>query len=327
MLYRSLGRSGLKVSAIGLGTNSFGGRADKTVAIEILHRAIDHGITFIDTANIYRNTASESIIGEGLKGKRHHVLLATKAGLRAGPGPNDIGSSRYHLTRELEGSLRRLRTDYVDLYQIHSFDPFTPLEETLATLDDMVRSGKVRYIGSSNYFAWELSKALCVSERRQLVSYISVQPSYSLLDRSIERELLPFCMDQGIGVIPYYPLAGGLLTGKYRPGEPLPEGSRAVKEPQFQDRMSEERLLAAQEVAAIAREASIDTSHLALAWLLTRPAVATVIVGASRPEQIGHNVRTTDITLTDSVLERLDQATHQFRFRPPFGEFRIKNTL
>ncbi|GMA50664.1 hypothetical protein GCM10025857_20210 [Alicyclobacillus contaminans] len=215
MQYRRLGQSGLEVSVLGLGTNAFGGRADKAASIQVIHAALDAGVNFIDTANIYTNTMSEQIIGEALAGRRQEVVLATKAGMPRGEGPNERGGSRVHLMRELEGSLRRLQTDYVDLYQIHAFDPHTPLEETLRALDDMVRQGKVRYIGASNYAAWELMKALGVSERLGLNRFVSIQPCYSLADRTIERELVPLCVDQGIGIIPYFPLAGGILTGKY----------------------------------------------------------------------------------------------------------------
>lgn len=189
MQYRRLGSSGLKVSVLGLGTNAFGMRADAVSATKIINYALENGVNFIDTANIYTKTESETIIGQALKGNRHNVVLATKAGLVKGPGPNERGSSRYHLQNELEDSLRRLNTDYIDLYQIHTFDPDTPLEETLRTLDDMVRAGKIRYIGASNYAAWELMKAVGISEKLNLNRYVSTQISYSLADRTPESEL------------------------------------------------------------------------------------------------------------------------------------------
>lgn len=213
MNYRRLGSSGLKVSELGLGTNAFGKRADEKTSIRIIEHALDHGINFIDTANIYAGTESERIIGQALAGKRQHVVLATKAGLIKGTGPNERGSSRYHLQQELDNSLKRLQTDYVDLYQIHTFDPHTPLDETLRALDDMVSAGKVRYIGASNYAAWEIMKALGISELKGYARYVSTQVSYSLADRTPERELVPLCMDQGVGIIPYFPLAGGFLRG------------------------------------------------------------------------------------------------------------------
>lgn len=202
--YRRLGNSGLRVSALGLGTNAFGKRADEAASTRIIHAAMDQGINFIDTANIYAGTESERIIGQALTGRRENAVLATKAGLPRHDGPHGRGSSRYHLQQELEHSLRRLQTDYVDLYQIHTFDPHTPLDETLRTLDDMVTSGKVRYIGASNYAAWELMKALGISEHKGYVRYISTQTSYSLADRTPELELVPMCLDQGVGIIPYF---------------------------------------------------------------------------------------------------------------------------
>lgn len=204
MRYKQLGNSGLTVSAIGLGTNAFGKRADAQTSTLIIEQAIHHGVTFIDTANIYAATQSETIIGNAILGKRNDIVLTTKAGLPTGKSPNHKGSSRHHLMQELEASLTRLQTDYVDLYQIHTFDPNTPLEETLRCLEDMITSGKVRYIGCSNYHAWELMKALGISERLGLSKYISQQVSYSLADRTPERELIPLCIDQGIGIIPYF---------------------------------------------------------------------------------------------------------------------------
>lgn len=320
--YRRLGASGLEVSVLGLGTNAFGGRADKETSIRIVHAALDAGINFIDTANIYTNTASESIIGEALEGRRHEVVLATKAGLPKREGPNWRGSSRVHLMRELEGSLKRLRTDYVDLYQIHSFDPHTPLEETLRTLDDMVRSGKVRYIGASNYAAWELMKALAVSDRLGLNRYVSIQPCYSLADRTPELELVPLCLDQGLGIIPYFPLAGGILTGKYAGGE-TPSGSRADKDPNFAKRLDEKRLTLGANVARLAEELGYTASALSLAWLMQRPAVSTIIVGATRVEQVQENLKSLDVTLTDETVQALDEMSQDFVYGPPFAAYRL----
>jgi aryl-alcohol dehydrogenase-like predicted oxidoreductase len=310
--YLPLGRTGTKVSAIGLGTNSFGGRADRTTSIAILHRALDAGITLIDTANIYTATASETIIGEGLKGRRHHAFLATKGGMKTGEGPNDRGSSRAHLMRELEGSLKRLATDYVDLYQIHDWDDDTPVEETQRTLDDMVRAGKVRYIGASNYAAWQLCKALWVSDRRGFVRFESVQPSYSLADRAVERELVPFCRDQGIGVIAYFPLAGGILTGKYRRGQEPPKRSRALTQPQFAKRINEASLRLAEDVGGLADEAHCKPSQLALAWLVRQPAVCSAIAGATSVAQLEENLVTLDVKPSDGVLARLEEVSRSF---------------
>ncbi|MCY9656593.1 aldo/keto reductase [Paenibacillus chondroitinus] len=317
MRYRNLGTSGLEVSVLGLGTNAFGGRADKNTSIRVLHHAVDHGITFIDTANIYTGTKSEEIIGEAFEGRRHEVLLATKVGIQRGEGPNTRGSSRQHILKELEGSLRRLRTDYIDLYQIHVFDPKTPLEETLRTLDDLVTSGKVRYVGASNYAAWQMMKALSISEKERLVKYVSVQPGYSLVDRGVERELLPFCVDQGIGIIPYFPLAGGILTGKYSGGS-VPSGSQLDMNPNFVRRVNSARVEVGEQVAKIAAEIGTSATALSLAWLLHQPAVSTVIAGATRESQIDENLKAVNLELTEDVLKALDEVSKDFVYSPPF---------
>ncbi|MCL6516925.1 aldo/keto reductase [Alicyclobacillus sp.] len=324
MEYRALGNSGLRVSVIGLGTNAFGGRADKETSIRVIHRALDGGINFLDTANIYTGGRSEEIIGEAIRGRRHEVVLATKAGGRKGDGPMEAGSSRWHLQRELEGSLRRLGTDYIDLYQIHTFDPDTPLEETLRTLDDFVRAGKVRYIGASNYFAWELMKALGISERLNLTRFVSVQPSYSLADRTVEQELVPLCLDQGIGLIPYFPLAGGILTGKYGSNEAAPPGSRLEKEPRFANRLTPERLALGRRVAEIAADLGVKPGALSIAWLLQRPAVSTVIAGASRPEQVAENLEAVEIRLDEATRAELDGISGPFVYGRPFSTFRLR---
>lgn len=324
MQYRSLGRSGLQVSAIGLGTNAFGKRSDRETSIRIVHEALDSGINMLDTANIYAGTQSESIIGEALAGRRHEAVLATKAGLPMGQGPNDRGSSRFHLQRELEGSLRRLKTDYVDLYQIHTFDPATPLEETLRTLDDLVAAGKVRYIGASNYAAWELMKALGVSERRGFERFVCTQASYSLADRTPETELIPLCLDQGVGLIPYFPLAGGILTGKYgASGDAAPQGSRADTDPSFRRFLGGRADELGRQVAALANELGVQPAVLAIAWLLARPAVATVIAGATRPEQLRANLEADALHLSESTLDRLDRISDDFRQGSPFAVYRL----
>ncbi len=323
MIYRPLGRSGLKVSALGLGTNAFGKRADRETSIRIVHRAIDCGINFIDTANIYAGTASESIIGEALADRRHEVVLATKAGLVFGAGPNDRGSSRHHLMQQLDASLKRLRTDYVDLYQIHTFDPSTPLEETLRALDDMVRAGKVRYIGASNYAAWELMKAIGLSERLGLNRFVSTQVSYSLADRVPERELVPMSLDQGVGIIPYFPLAGGILTGKYASAGAAPEGSRVRTDPSFARFLSEDRIELGRQVGRIAEEAGCTPGVLSIAWLMRRPAVATVIVGATRVEQLDENLEAVALDPGDAVWRELDRLSAPYRYGEPFATYRL----
>jgi aryl-alcohol dehydrogenase-like predicted oxidoreductase len=323
MEYRRLGNSGLQVSVLGLGTNSFGGRANEEASQRIIDAAIDGGVNFIDTANIYTGGQSETIIGKALKGKRHNVLLATKGGSRKGDGPNQSGSGRVHLMAELETSLNRLQTDYVDLYQIHTFDPHTPLEETLQTLDDMVRSGKVRYVGASNYFAWELMKSLSISEHRGLERFVSIQNSYSLADRTPEVELTPMCEKEGIGVIPYFPLAGGILTGKYQQGGPAPTGSRADTEPRFQSRIDGERVQLAHQVSQLSQQLGHTATAVSIAWLMHQPSVSTVIVGASRPEQVQDNLKSTEITFDDGTLGALDEMSESFKWAPPFATFRL----
>lgn len=318
MRYRNLGTSGLEVSVLGLGTNAFGGRADKDSSIRVLHHAVDNGITFIDTANIYTGTKSEEIIGEAFEGRRHEVILATKVGMKRGEGPNSRGSSRQHILKELEGSLRRLRTDYIDLYQIHAFDPLTPLDETLRALDDLVASGKVRYVGASNYSAWQMMKSLAISDNQRLIKYVSVQPGYSLADRGVERELIPFCTDQGIGVIPYFPLAGGILTGKYSGGS-IPSGSQLEKNPNFAKRMDSARMELGEQVAKIAAEIGTSATALSLAWLMHQPAVSTVIAGATRESQIDENLKAVNLELTVDVLRALDEVSENFIYSPPFG--------
>lgn len=312
MQYRNLGHSGLKVSVLGLGANAFGGRVDKTTSIRVLHHAVDQGITFIDTANIYTDTRSESIIGEAFEGRRHDVILATKVGMKRGEGPYDQGSSRLHVLREVEGSLRRLRTDYLDLYQIHRFDPNTPLEETLETLNDLVRAGKVRYIGASNYAAWQIMESLAISDRRGLARYISSQQGYSLADRTVERDLVPFCTAHSIGLIPYFPLAGGILSGKYTAGA-VPAGSRLESNPGFRERIDDARVALADQVTEIAKSLATSAAVLALAWLIHQPVVSTVIAGATRESQIDENVQAVDMKLSGEILELLDAASEPFK--------------
>jgi len=322
MQYRQLGRSGLHVSVIGLGTNAFGSRADKDTSIRILHEALNAGINFIDTANVYSSTQSEQIIGEALRDRRHDAVLATKAGMVRGDGPNERGSSRAHLFHEIDESLRRLQTDYIDLYQIHTFDPHTPLDETLRALDDLVCAGKIRYIGASNYAAWELMKALAISDYRRLARYVSVQPCYSLADRTVEIELVPLCLDQGVGLIPYFPLAGGILTGKYGDGQ-APAGSRADKDAKYAARLDADRLTLGAAVTDIAGRLGMSASVLSLAWLVSQPVVSTIIVGATKSAQLQENVTAAAIRLDAATMQELNEKSAAFRFATPFAEFRL----
>ena len=307
MDYRRLGRAGLRVSVIGLGGNTFGRYADAERTASILRRAIDLGVNLVDTADIYGAGASEELIGKALAGHRDEIYLATKVGMKFGEGPNETGSSRAHVIASCEASLRRLRTDHIDLYQIHQFDPETPLEETLSALDALVRSGKVRYIGCSNYTAWQVVHSLWISDREHFASYVSVQPEYSLLARDAERELLPACQELGLGVIPYFPLGAGILTGKYKPGEPVPEGTRGYNNPNFERRLQPAALETVQRLDAWARERDHTVGELALAWLAAQPAVSTVIAGTTRPEQVEANVRAAGWKLTADDLAAVER--------------------
>lgn len=291
-----------------LGCNAFGVRADEATSIAIVHQALDLGINLIDTADIYTAGESERIIGKALKGRRDKAVLATKGYGRMGDGPNDAGASRKHILDAVDASLKRLDTDYIDLYQMHNWDPNTPIEETLKTLDDLVRWGKVRYIGCSNYTAWQIMKSLWVSDKLGLERFVSHQPEYSPANREIEREIIPASLAEGVGQIVYFPLAGGLLTGKYKKGEPVPAGSRAEKVgDRFTSRwFTEANWTLAAQMEALAAELSLSVSHLTLAWVMAKPGVTSAIVGASRVEQVVDNAKACDVKLSPEVIARID---------------------
>jgi aryl-alcohol dehydrogenase-like predicted oxidoreductase len=305
--YRSLGTSGLKVSAIGLGTNQFGGKVSREAAVRIVHTALDRGINFIDTADVYQEGRSEEAIGQALHDRRGQAVLATKVHNATGPGPNQRGSSRQHILEGVEASLRRLGTDYIDLYQIHRWDEHTPVEETLRALDDLVRAGKVRYIGASNYTAWQLALSLGVSERGGWERFVSVQPHYHLLERGIEQELLPACQYFGVGILPYFPLAGGFLTGKYRRGQAAPAGSRGENSPYVQRYMTEDNFTRLEQLEALAARGGRSLNDLAHAWLLARPQVSSVISGATRPEQVEANAAAAGWELAEAELAEVNE--------------------
>jgi aryl-alcohol dehydrogenase-like predicted oxidoreductase len=310
MEYRQLGRSGLKVSALTLGTMTFGGKGrfsyvgntDQSGASRIVDIALDAGVNLLDTSDIYSTGASEEIVGQAIKGKRGDVLLATKARF-----PNDAGLSRHHLMRACEASLKRLGVDHIDLYQLHEWDGLTPLEETMAALEALVTSGKVRYIGASNFTGWQLMKALWAADRAGSARFVSQQIHYTLEAREAEYELVPISLDQGLGILVWSPLAGGLLSGKYRRGQADPEGGRnfaAWQEPPIRD---EARLYDIIELLiGIGAEHSASAAEVALAWLLHRPAVTSVVIGANTEEQLRTNLKSVDLRLTDSDLERLN---------------------
>ena len=320
MQYRQLGRSGLRVSTITLGTMGFGGTGwaspvgtiDVSGARRQLDLAIEAGVNLIDTADVYSAGLSEQILGEALGDRRDDVLIATKVRMPRGDGPNDAGLSRHHIVREAEASLQRLGTDHIDLYQVHEWDGVTPLEETLSALDDLVRAGKVRYIGASNHAGWQLMKALWVADRTGTERYVSQQIYYSLQARDAESELVPLTIDQGLGILVWSPLAGGLLSGKYRRGEDAPEGSRRFQgwtEPPVHD---EGKLYDTIEtVVAIADEHGVSPAQVSLAYALAKPGITSVIVGARTEEQLTDNLGAADVVLTDDELSRLDDVSAQ----------------
>jgi aryl-alcohol dehydrogenase-like predicted oxidoreductase len=323
MEYRQLGSSGLRVSVITLGTMTFGGRGKfaqvGTVGLDEARRqvdlSLDAGVNLIDTADVYSEGRSEEIVGEILQGRRDDVLVATKARFTMGPGQNDAGLSRHHLIRACEASLRRLRTDYIDLYQVHQWDGRTPVEETLGALDHLVQSGKVRYVGCSNFSGWHVMKSLATAAREHLPRYAAQQIHYTLQARDAERELLPLAVDSGLGGLVWSPLAGGLLSGKYRRGVTPPEGSRHLtdwNEPPVDD---EGRLYDIVDVLVEIGEAhGVSAAQVALRWLIQRPAVSSVIIGARREDQLTDNLAAARLRLTEEETARLEAVS-----RPPLA--------
>jgi aryl-alcohol dehydrogenase-like predicted oxidoreductase len=290
MDYRQLGRAGIQVSAVGLGCNQFGGKVDRAGTRAIVHAALDAGINFFDTADVYGGQGgSEAFLGDALAGQWGRVVLATKGRSKMGAGPNDQGASRYHLQNAVEASLRRLKTDHIDLYQIHAWDDLTPPQEMLRALDDLVRAGKVRYIGASNFTAWQVCRCNDLAEMFGWEAFVTVQPHYHLLEREIERELIPYCRWAGLGVLPYFPLAGGFLTGKYRRGEPPPAGSRGERSPYVKEYLTEANFDILDRLRAFAEAHGQTLPALAFAWLLAEPTVSSVIAGATSPEQVAAN--------------------------------------
>jgi len=317
MQQRKMGRTGLKVSEICLGTMTFAGQCDEKTAFRIMDTAADHGVTFLDTADAYPIPPSpetagrtEEVIGNWLQGKRDRFVVATKCRIRVGLGPNDEGLSRRHILHACEASLRRLRTDWIDLYQAHLPDPETPIDETLRAFDDLVRSGKVRYIGCSNYTAWQLALALGVSERNRWARFDCTQPRYNLLYREIEPEILPLCRDQGVGVIAYNPLAGGFLTGKYQTGEPPRPGTRFTLGETgklYRDRYWQAAQFEAVEtLKGYFQPRGLNLATVSVAWVLAQPGITSAIVGASRPEQLADTLAAVDLRLDDDAMAACD---------------------
>lgn len=287
MNYKRLGRTGLKVSELCFGCMTLGDEADENLSIRMVERCLEAGINFFDTANVYAEGRSETILGKALQGKRDRVVIATKVRHPVGTGPNDSGLSRYHIMQQVEISLRKLQTDCIDLYQVHRWDTDTPLDETLRALDDLVRQGKVRYVGCSNFSAWQLVRALWLSDKHDWARFDCIQPRYNLIDRAIETELLPACEAFGVGVMVYSPLAGGILTGKYKPGEPFPAGTRGAESEFFQQNRAKPHLLElAQQIVPVMQRFDRPIVQTAVAWTLAHPAVTSAIIGARNMEQL-----------------------------------------
>lgn len=309
MQYRHVGRSGLIASAIGIGCFPFGGFVQQDMVQQVVDQALALGINYFDTANSYGIGKSEESLGQALQGgKRQQALIATKFGNRTGDGPNEIGNSRMATINACEASLKRLKTDYIDLYQVHWPDHETPIEETLRALDDLVRAGKVRYIGASNFFAWELCEAYFIAEKHGLSKFVSAQDHYSLLYRDIEKRFEPFCVKYGVGMTHYFPLAAGMLTGVHQRGAIVP-GSRQDKNPNTAAWQSERNWGVTEQLQAFALQRGWTLAQMSLAWLLQRPATFTVIAGADRPQHLTDNVKALDIRFTDEDLTEIDRIT------------------
>lgn len=307
MEYRQLGASGVRVSTVGLGTNRFGSPSVAQAQVdEFIDAALDCGVNFIDTSNSYQSTSSETVLGNALRGRRHRFVVATKVFFPTGDGPNDRGASRYHLMSAIEDSLARLQSDHVDVYYVHRWDETTPIEETMRALDDLVRQGKVRYIGVSDFASWQLADANAIAEFRGWTSVVVIQSHYHMLERTVEGEVLPYCRAHGVGFVPYYPLAGGFLTGKYREGEKPPSGSRGETNRYVQQYMVPHCYRIVRQLEEWARARSRSLNELAHAWLLAQPRVCSVISGATRVAQMRDNVRAADWHLTEQELQEIE---------------------
>jgi aryl-alcohol dehydrogenase-like predicted oxidoreductase len=310
MEYRTLGDAGVKVSPLCLGTMMFGGPTEEAESIRIIHRALDAGVNFLDTANVYNAGESERIVGKALRGRRDEVVLATKVRGAMGEGPNAGGSTRYHIMTQVEASLRRLDTDRIDLYFLHSPDYTTPLEESLRALDDCVRQGKVRYIGCSNFYAWQVVEGLWISDRRNLERFACLQSLYNVVNRDLEVEILPMCARHGVGVVAYSPLARGVLSGKYRPGEAPPEGSRAARGDRriHQTELRDESYQVAAALRPLAEAHDRTLTQFALSWLLANPLITSAIIGPRTMDQLEDNLGALGWTLTpedEAAVDRL----------------------
>jgi aryl-alcohol dehydrogenase-like predicted oxidoreductase len=325
MNYRYLGKTGVKVSELCLGTMTFGGKSfwknigdvDQNGANTIVNMAVEGGINFFDTADVYSEGMSEELLGKALGAKRKDIVLATKLYGRKGPGPNDVGSSRLHIISACEASLKRLGTDYIDLYQVHHFDRKTPLEETMRALDDLVRQGKVRYIGCSNFSGWHLMKSISLSRELHLEQFVTTQNYYSLIARELEFEIVPLCLDQNLGILLWSPLAGGFLTGKFRRGKPRPQGvRRASTENNFLQFDEEKGFDIIEELDRIGKSHNATVTQAALNYLLRKPAVSSVIIGVRSVEQLKDDLNTVNWVITPEEVARLDQLSAPPRIYP-----------
>jgi len=327
MDYRRLGGSGFKVPALTLGTGTFGGKnmfvgwgnSSVAEATRLVDVALEAGLSMFDSADIYSEGIAEEVLGQAIKGRRERVLISTKGTFRLGKGANDVGSSRHHLTRAVEASLRRLGTDYIDLYQLHAFDALTPVEETLGVLDDLVRAGKIRYVGCSNFSGWHLMKSLAASEKHGLARYVAHQAYYSLIGREYEWELMPLALDQGVGTVVWSPLGWGRLTGKIRRGQPKPPVTR-LNDPTnmaYAPPVDEESVFRVVDALdAIAKETGRTVPQIALNWLLQRPSVATLVIGARTEAQLRDNLGAVGWNLTAAQVAKLDEASAVRRIYP-----------
>jgi voltage-dependent potassium channel beta subunit len=308
MKYRKLGRSGLKVSEISLGSwLTYGGYVEKENAVNSIHKAYELGINFFDTANVYERGEAEKVVGEALKAyPRDSYVLATKVFWPMGDGPNDRGLSRKHIMEQCHASLKRLGTDYVDIYYCHRYDPETPLEETLRAMDDLVTQGKVLYVGVSEWTATQMAQALAIADKYLLDRIIVNQPIYNMFNRYIEKEIIPFGEENGIGQVVFSPLAQGLLTGKYKSVDDIPSDSRAAALENVRKQITADKIEKVKQLSTVADEVGCTLSQLALAWILRQPNVASALIGASRPEQVEENVKAIDVTLSEEILQKIE---------------------
>jgi aryl-alcohol dehydrogenase-like predicted oxidoreductase len=339
MEYRYLGNSGFKVPALGFGAGTFGGKGplfsawgntDIEEAKRLIDICLEAGVNLFDTADVYSDGASESILGAALKGRREQAIISTKLTLRAGDGPNDVGASRHHLISGVERALKRLGTDYIDLLQLHHFDAMTPVESVMSTLDDLVRIGKVRYLGASNFSGWQLMKSQAAADKHGYSRFVANQTYYSLIGRDYEWELMPFGLDQGVGAVVWSPLGWGRLTGKIRRGQPLPEGSRLHDTASFAPPVDEERLYRVVDALdAVAAETGKRVPQVALSWLLQRPTVSTVLIGARNEQQLRQNLEAVGWNLSREQVAQLDAAsavTPPYPYYPYWnGQFAERN--